>query len=150
MLSNLLKNGEKYIEKCNFYITYFDKIKCYADRPYLVFFRAETQVYFFWPYVCIASLIINNSCIIVFTAIHLYQGQFLLSIFSMDLFNPGLLPRNLQIYIGLLLIVWNPIPLFLAELTNIDSRYPLFCMRVCTFLNSVWVVYIYSLNFHWF
>ena len=32
----------KYIEKCNFYIKYFDKIKCYADRPYLVFFRAET------------------------------------------------------------------------------------------------------------
>ena len=38
----LLKNGGKCIEKCNFYMKYFDKIKCYADRPYLVFFfRAE-------------------------------------------------------------------------------------------------------------
>ena len=29
-------------EKFNFYIKYFDKIKCYADRPYLVFLRTET------------------------------------------------------------------------------------------------------------
>ena len=40
MLSNLLENGEKCIEKCNVYIKYFDKIKCYADRPYLVFFKS--------------------------------------------------------------------------------------------------------------
>ena len=35
MLSNLLKNGGKCIEKSNFYIKYFDKTKCYVDRPYL-------------------------------------------------------------------------------------------------------------------
>ena len=46
MLSNLLKNGEKCIEKCNFYIKYFDKIKCYAD---LVFseLKPETHREFF-------------------------------------------------------------------------------------------------------
>ena len=44
-MSNLLENGEKCIEKCNFYIKYFDKIKCYADRLYLVFFRPETHIY---------------------------------------------------------------------------------------------------------
>ena len=33
-------NGEKCIEKCNFYIKYFDKIKFYADRPYLDFFQS--------------------------------------------------------------------------------------------------------------
>ena len=50
MLSNLLENGEKYVEKCNFYIKYFDKIKCYADRPYLVFLelKPETHIYFFF------------------------------------------------------------------------------------------------------
>ena len=50
MLSNLLENGEKYIEKCNFYIKYFDKIKCYANRPYLVFseLKPETHIYFFF------------------------------------------------------------------------------------------------------
>ena len=49
MLSNLLENGEKYIEKCNFYIKYFDKIKCYANRPYIVFseLKPETHIYFF-------------------------------------------------------------------------------------------------------
>ena len=42
-------------KKCNFYIKYFDKIKCYADRPYLVFseLKPETHTYFFslikWP-----------------------------------------------------------------------------------------------------
>ena len=41
-LLNVLENGGKCCEKCSFYIKYFDKIKCYADRPYLVFFRAET------------------------------------------------------------------------------------------------------------
>ena len=55
MLSNLLENGGKYIEKCNFYIKYFDKIKCYADRPYLVFseLKPETHIFFFWPKWCI-------------------------------------------------------------------------------------------------
>ena len=50
MLSNLQENGEKYTEKCNFYIKYFDKIKCYADRPYLVFseLKPETHIYFFF------------------------------------------------------------------------------------------------------
>ena len=50
LLSNLLKSGEKFIEKCNFYIKYFDRIKCYSDQPYLVFFselKPETNVYFF-------------------------------------------------------------------------------------------------------
>ena len=45
MLSNLL---EKFIDKCNFYIKYFDKTKCSADRPYLVFseLKPETHIYF--------------------------------------------------------------------------------------------------------
>ena len=49
-MSNLLENGEKYIEKCNFYIKYFDKIKCYGDLPYLFFseLTAETHIYFFF------------------------------------------------------------------------------------------------------
>ena len=49
ILSNLLENGRKCIEKCNFYIKCFDKIKCYADRPYLVFseLKPETHVYYF-------------------------------------------------------------------------------------------------------
>ena len=49
MLSILLKNSEKFIEKCNFYIRYFDKIKCYSDQPYLVFseLNPETNIYFF-------------------------------------------------------------------------------------------------------
>ena len=48
-MSNLLENGEKYIEKCNFCIKYFDKIKCYADRAYLIFLKLkpETHIYFF-------------------------------------------------------------------------------------------------------
>ena len=52
MLSNLGGNGRKCIEKCNFYIKYFDKIKCYVNQPYLVFFRAETwntHIFFLWP-----------------------------------------------------------------------------------------------------
>ena len=49
MLSNLLENGEKCIEKYNFCIKYFGKIKCYADRPYLFFseLKPETHIYFF-------------------------------------------------------------------------------------------------------
>ena len=52
MLSILLKNGRICTEKYNFYIKYFDKIKCYADRPYLVFseLKPETHIYIFWPY----------------------------------------------------------------------------------------------------
>ena len=48
---NVVKFAEKCIEKCNFYIKYFDKIKCYAERPYLVFseLKPETHIYFFWP-----------------------------------------------------------------------------------------------------
>ena len=36
--------------QCNFYIKYFDKIKCYADRPYLVFseLKPETRIYYFF------------------------------------------------------------------------------------------------------
>ena len=34
----------KCIEKRNSYLKYFDKIKCYADRPYLVFFRTVFTV----------------------------------------------------------------------------------------------------------
>ena len=50
MLSNLRENGGKCIEKCNFYIKYFDKIKCYSDRPYLVFseLKPETHIYIFF------------------------------------------------------------------------------------------------------
>ena len=52
MLSNLLENGGKFIDKCNFYIKYFDKIKCYADRPYLIFqsWNLKHTCNFFWPY----------------------------------------------------------------------------------------------------
>ena len=32
------KNGRKCIGKCKFYIKYFNKIKCYGDQPYLVFY----------------------------------------------------------------------------------------------------------------
>ena len=57
---NVVKFAGKSIEKCNFYIKYFDKIKCYADRPYLVFseLKPETHIlffffffffFFFWP-----------------------------------------------------------------------------------------------------
>ena len=44
-------NGEKCIEKCNFYIKYFDKIKFYTDRPYLVFseLKPETYIHFYLP-----------------------------------------------------------------------------------------------------
>ena len=36
--------------KCNVYIKYFDKIKCYANQPYLVFpeLKPETHTYFFF------------------------------------------------------------------------------------------------------
>ena len=47
------KMGEKCIDKCNFYIKYFDKIKCYADRLYLVFSELKlkhTYIFCFWPY----------------------------------------------------------------------------------------------------
>ena len=37
---NVVKNGGKCTEKYNFYIKYFDKINCYADQPYLVFFQS--------------------------------------------------------------------------------------------------------------
>ena len=49
MLSDLLKNEGKRIEKYNFYIKYFNKMKCYADRPYLVFLelKPETHIYIF-------------------------------------------------------------------------------------------------------
>ena len=45
--------GKSYV-KSNFYIKYFDKIKCYADRPYLVFseLKPETHIFFFWPKLC--------------------------------------------------------------------------------------------------
>ena len=48
----MLENSGKCIEKCNFYIKYFDKVKCYADRPYLNFseLKPETHIYLFWPY----------------------------------------------------------------------------------------------------
>ena len=50
---NVVKFAEKCIEKCNFYIKYFDEVKCYANRPYLVFseLKPETHIYFFWPHV---------------------------------------------------------------------------------------------------
>ena len=43
------KMGGDVLKKCNFYIKYFDKIKCYADRPYLVFseLKPETHIYLF-------------------------------------------------------------------------------------------------------
>ena len=47
------KNAGKCIEKCSFYIKYFDKIKYYADRPYLVFFQSwnlKHTYIFIWPY----------------------------------------------------------------------------------------------------
>ena len=46
---NVVKFVGKCIEKCNFYVKYFDKIKCYADRPYLVFseLKPETHIYCF-------------------------------------------------------------------------------------------------------
>ena len=48
---NVVKFAEKCIEKCNFYIKYFDKIKCNVDRPYLVFseLKPETHIHFFLP-----------------------------------------------------------------------------------------------------
>ena len=50
----MLKNGGKYSEKCNFDIKYFDKIKCYADRPYLAFseLKPETHIYNFFGLMC--------------------------------------------------------------------------------------------------
>ena len=49
----MLSNEEKCIEKCNFYIKYFDKIKCYADQPYLVFseLNPERHIYIFFFFV---------------------------------------------------------------------------------------------------
>ena len=46
----LLEKGGKCIAKCNFYIKYVDKIKCYADRPYLVFseLKPETHIYIYF------------------------------------------------------------------------------------------------------
>ena len=40
----------KCIEKCNFFLKYFE-IKCFADRPYLVFseLKPGTHIYFFRP-----------------------------------------------------------------------------------------------------
>ena len=51
MFSNLWESGGKCIEKCNFYIKYFNKIKCYANQPYLVFseLKPETHIFFCWP-----------------------------------------------------------------------------------------------------
>ena len=48
---NIVKYAEKCSEKCNFYIKYFDKIKCFAGRPYLAFsdLKPETHIYIFWP-----------------------------------------------------------------------------------------------------
>ena len=50
MLSNLPKTGEKCFEKCNFCIKYFDKIKFYANRPYLECseLKSETHIYIFF------------------------------------------------------------------------------------------------------
>ena len=45
----MLKNQVKYSEKCNIYIKYFCKIKCYADRPYLVFSELKHTYISFWP-----------------------------------------------------------------------------------------------------
>ena len=41
---------EKCIERCNFYIKYFDKIKPHANRPYPVpsKLKPETHIYFFF------------------------------------------------------------------------------------------------------
>ena len=47
---NVVKFAGKCIEKCSFYIKYFDKIKCYANWPYLVFFQSwnlkHTYIFF--------------------------------------------------------------------------------------------------------
>ena len=47
-LSNMLENGGICSEKCSFHIKYFDKIQCYADRPYLTFseLKPEPHIYF--------------------------------------------------------------------------------------------------------
>ena len=63
---NVVKFAEKWgkcIEKCNFYIKYFDKIKCYADRPYLFFseLKPETHIYF-WGGLMISILHRNKNC----------------------------------------------------------------------------------------
>ena len=50
MLSNLLKNGGKCIEKCNFYIKYFDQMKCSADWPY-----QNTHIIFFFGLIIIET-----------------------------------------------------------------------------------------------
>ena len=44
-----------------YWIKYFDKIKCYTDRPYLVFFslKPETYIYFFFGLSTVE--IVNNS-----------------------------------------------------------------------------------------
>ena len=48
-VAKFAENGKKCIEKCNFYIKYLYKIKCYADRPYLCFskLKPETHIHFF-------------------------------------------------------------------------------------------------------
>ena len=62
MLSDLLKNGGKCIEKCKFYIKYFDKIKYYADRLYLVFseLKPETHIYIFFGLTRICAFKFNH------------------------------------------------------------------------------------------
>ena len=52
--SEMLQNQGKYSEKCNNYIKYFCKIKCHADRPYLVFseLKPEAHTYFFLGLMC--------------------------------------------------------------------------------------------------
>ena len=47
--------GGKCIEKCNFYVKYFDKIICYAYRPYLVFSELKHTCILFWPKHCILN-----------------------------------------------------------------------------------------------
>ena len=58
MLSNLLENGEKCIEKCNFCIKYFGKIKCYAHRPYLVFSELKPGTHI-WFFLCLSLVSCN-------------------------------------------------------------------------------------------
>ena len=47
---NVVNFAGKCIEKCSLSIKYFDKIKCYVDRPYLFFseLRPETHIYIFY------------------------------------------------------------------------------------------------------
>ena len=63
IVSKMSNLWEKCFIKCNFYIKYFDKIKCYADRPYLVFSELKPQAhkYIFWGLIKIFDLIPNMS-----------------------------------------------------------------------------------------